>query len=234
MKLPLVNDLNESRMYRSRSAFRGVDARQIADHAFMDMIGIWILYNEFEFAPQALEYAEKTVQLYSFRRYIQSSTDLYLNLHVVTQKRTDLLDTKADQVALDRFNVNERQVVRYLHQIASNSIGQGQVRMTLQRLEQSLSIENSNYRSVRRLAQSWPTLDTGRKKAVLTRMLLFYRTHARGSEMFQMLSSLAKAKNLEDPKARNPEMNPGARAAAIGAAGVGGGIIGWHAGKSLM
>ena len=150
-------------------------------------------------------------------------------MHVVTQKRTDLLDTEADQVALDRYNVNEKQVVRYLHQLAQNSIQQGQVRMTLQRLEQSLRIEDSNYRSVRRLAQSWPTLDTGRKKAVLTRMLLFYRTHARRSEMFQMLQSLATSKNLVDRNAKNPELGTAAKVAAAGAAG----YVGYQAGRRL-
>ena len=234
MKLSLINDLNESTQYRTRSAFRGVSARQVADHAFMDMIGIWILFNEFEYAPQAIEYASRTGQMYGFRRYMQSGTDLYLNLHVISEKRTDLLDTEADQVALDRININDRQIVRYLHQVANNSISQGQVRMTLQRLEQSLRIEESNYRSVRRLAQTWPTLDTGRKRAVLTRMLLFYRTHARRSEMFRMLSSLAQAKNLVDRNANNPEMSTAAKAAAVAAAGVGGAALGWRLGKSVV
>ena len=55
MKLQLINDLNESRMYRSRSSFKDRTARQVADHSFMDLIALWILYNEFEFTPTAIE-----------------------------------------------------------------------------------------------------------------------------------------------------------------------------------
>lgn len=234
MKLQLINDLNESRMYRSRHAFRSVDARQVADHAFMDMIALWILYNEFEFAPAVIDYAAKTSQMYGFKRYLQSNTDLYLNLHIISEKRIDLLSTESDLVALERLNINEKQVVRYLHQIAANSIQIGQVRMTLQRLEQSLRIENSNYRSIRRLAQSWPTLDTGRKRATITRMIMFYRAHARRSEMFQMINSLAKARNLEDRSAANPELSKAAKAAAIAGAGYVSYQAGRRLGKSLL
>jgi hypothetical protein len=234
MKLSLINDLNESKQYRSRHAFSRVTARQVADHAFMDMIALWILYNEFEYAPRAMAYASSTGQLNSFSRYIQSGTDLYLNLHVVSQKRTDLLDTTADQVALDRFNVNEKQVVRYLKQMSSNSINGGHVRMTLQRLEQSLQIENSNYRSVRRLAQSWPTLDTNRKRTVLTRILQFYKAQARRSEMFVLLQSLATSKNLVDANAKNAELSPAAKAAAVAGTGYVGYQFGRKLGKALM
>lgn len=234
MKLRLINDLNESKMYRTSHAFKRVTARQVADHAFMDLIALWILYNEYEFAPHAISYATKTGQFHKFNRYIQSGSDLYLSLHVISQKRTDLLNTDADQVALDRYTINEKQVVRYLRMMANNSLDQGTVRVTLQRLEQSLYIENSNYRSVRRLAQSWPTLSTEQKRVALTRMILFYKTHARRSEIFSMLSLLANSKNLNDPNAKNPELPGVAKAAAIGAAGYAAFQGGRRFGKTLF
>lgn len=235
MDLKLINDLTESRMYRSKQAFKRTTAREVADMAFMDMIALWILYNEFDFAPQARDYAERTVTFNRFSNFRQASTDLYLNLHVITEKQTGLLSSDADITLLDRIQLDVPNIVRYLRAISRNNLTQSQTRQTLQRLENALHIDNSNYRSVRRLAQSWPTLSTGQKRTVVTRMLFYYRTHARRSEMFELLSALAKSKGLVDNSASNPERLGLAKTAAMGAAAAATGFAGgYHLGKSLV
>lgn len=234
MDLKLIKDLNESQMYRSKQAIQRVNARQVADHAFMDLIALWILYNEFEFAPNAMAMAGKTAQYNGFKNYRQNGTDLYMNLHIISENRQDLLDSTADGVLLDRIMLDSNMVVRHLRRLASNSQSESQVRMTLQQLERSLQIENSNYRSVRRLAQSWPELNTGQKRLAITRMLMFYRTQARRSEMFGMLEALARSKNLEASSATNPERNIAATAAAAAAAGYAAYHVGHRIGKALV
>lgn len=235
MELKLVNDLNESRQYRSKSAFRNVTARQVADHAFMDMIAIWILYNEFEFAPAGIDYAAKTAAYNRFSTYRTTGTDLYHNLHVISEKRADLLDSSADVTLLDRTELDIGNIIRYLRQASRNNLTQSKTRQTLQRLEQALYIDNSNYRSIRRLAQSWPTLSTGQKRTVITRMIMFYRANARRSEIFVHLNKLAQSKNLLDRNAKDPEkMSTLKKAAAVGAAGAAGFAVGHKIGKSLV
>lgn len=235
MDLKLINDLNESRQYRSKSAFRNVTAREISDLAFMDMIGIWILYNEFDTAPAGMSYAERTAAYNRFTAYRTTGTDLYLALHVITEKRADLLSNEADAVLLDRIQLDVPNIIRYLRAAAHNNLTISKTRQTLQRLEQALHIDNSNYRSVRRLAQSWPTLSTSQKRTVLTRMILFYKTHARRSEMFAYLEALAKSKNLYDKNASDPEKTGKfAKAAAVGAAGAAGFATGYQIGKALV
>jgi len=236
MDLKIINQFNESSQYRSTSALKQTNAREVCDMAFMDMIAIWILFNEYEFAPVARAYAEKTATFNRFDNYRQMGTDLYLNLHVITQKRTDLLgESEADAMLLDRVELDVRQVVRYLRQIGRNSLSQALARQFLQRQEQALHIQNSNYRSVRRLAQNWTELTTSQKRTVLTRMTFFYRAHAPRSEMFRYIKQLAAKKNLVDPDASNPE-KPGIAktAAAAAAAGAGGFAAGWNLGKGLV
>src|SRR6056297_1072891 len=191
MELKLITEFNESTQYRSKSAFRQTDARTVCDHAFMDMIALWILYNENEFAPWALEYASRTVQFNRFTNYRQMGTDLYLNLHVITEKRTDLLGMNdKDLIMLDRVQLDVPNIVRYLRMMSQNNINQGMARMTLQKLEHSLHINNSNYRSVRRIAQNWPNLATNQKRMVITRMNFFYQMNARRSEVFKQIKLL--------------------------------------------
>lgn len=235
MDLRLINEFNESAQYRSKSAIKQTNAREVCDLAFMDMIALWILYNEFEFAPVARNYAEKTATFNRFDNYRQMGTDLYLSLHIITQKRVDLLgDGAADSTLLDRVELDVRQIVRYLRQIGRNNMSKPIARQTLQRLEQALHIQNSNYRSIRRLAQNWPELTTAQKRTVLTRMTFFYRAHAQRSEIFKLIKKLAGQKNLIDADANNPEKpSLGQTAAAAAAAGAGGFAAGWNLGKGL-
>lgn len=234
MDLKLVNEFTESRMYRSKQAINTKTAREVADLAFMDMIAIWILYNEFEFAPIGRDYAERTVMFNRFNQFRQMSTDLYINLHVISEKRTDLMSSAADVTLLERIQLDIPNIVRYLRMASQNHLNQGMVRQTLQRLEFALQIDNSNYRSVRRLAQGWPTLNTAQKRMVLTRMLFFYRMHGLRSEMYQHLKTLADSKGLVEPNAKNPEPSLKTKAAAGAAAAAGGFALGWRLGKSVV
>lgn len=235
MELKLINELNESSQYRSKSAFSGTTARVVCDHAFMDMIGIWIMFNEFEFNPAAQDYAARTVTFNRFTNYRQMGTDLYLNMHVITEQRIDLLNTAADSALLTRIQLDVPQIVRYLRSASRNNMSKALTMQTLQRLENALYIENSNYRSIRRLAQSWPTLQTGQKRTVLTRMQQFYQMNARRSEMFTMVKALGKSKGLIDPNANNPEKPSAAKLAAAGAAAAAAGFAGgYQIGKSLV
>lgn len=229
MKLDLISGLNESAQYRTKQAFARTSAREVCDFAFMDLIAIWILYNEYGYQEPAITYAAKTAQFNNFRAYRQMGTDLYLNLHVIDQRQAALLGHEEDDILLSKITLDEKLLVRYLKAAGRNSLTQSNARITLQRAEQMLYIQNSNYRSVRRMAQNWPTLNTGQKRMVLTRMIMFYQRNARRSEIFKLLSSLAKEQNLYDRSLSNPEAKkiPGAaKAAAVAGAGVAGYSLG--------
>lgn len=234
LNLSLITDFTESAQYRSKQAFKQTNARVVCDHAFMDMIAIWIMYNEFNTAPTAREYAARTASYSRFTNFRQASTDLYLNLHVITEKQSALLGSDADATLLDRVQLDVRQIVRYLRMASSNKLTTSAVRQTLQRMEQALHIETSNYRSIRRLAQNWPELNTSQKRTVLTRMVQFYKMNARRSEMGNYIKALAKSKNLLDPNATDAEISPLKKAAAVGAAGVAGVATGYQIGKNLV
>jgi len=142
MKLNFIKDLNESRQYRTVQALHRTNARKIADYAFMDLIALWILYNEYEFAPMAVRYATKTIMYNNFKVFRQLSTDLYINLHVITQKRSDLLGTEADEIFLKKIHLNERNYIQYLRYIREQYLNQAIARTSLQRFEKALMISD--------------------------------------------------------------------------------------------
>ena len=55
------------------------------------------------------------------------------------------------------------------------------------RIERDLDIQNSNYRSIRRLVQDWPRLNKMQKQLVITRMLQYFRVHALRSELYSYI-----------------------------------------------
>jgi hypothetical protein len=241
MELSLIGDLNESRMYRTKQAFKKTNARKIADTAFMDLISLYILNNDYAFAPEAIKYAHKTAMSSRFSILQQSQTDLYLSLHVLSANRVDLLTNTngTDEILLDRMTIRTPSIVRYLRKLASNDISAMDARLALQRAEHDLQISNSNYKSIRRMAQSWDSLTTARKKLIVTRIMMFYRIQAPMSDIFSMMKVYASANHLEMLDASNPESsltigNIAAAAAAAAAGGIAGYALGHALGSKLL
>lgn len=240
-KFSFVKDLNESKQYRTRQALTRSNAREIVDHAFLDMITLYILYNDFSLAPVAVRYARKTIQYQNFKNYRQSGTDLYQTLHVIQSGDADMIDGgPSDDTLLTRIQFPEQRIKAYLLQMQANRLSPAIARSTLQHVERKFMISTSAYRSVRRLAQDWPRLNETQKALVVTRLLQFYRTHARRSELFTFLQDYARTKKLEIRNAHNAEKPVSktaasvAAAAALGAAGYAGFQAGRSFGRSLV
>lgn len=240
-KFGFIKDLNESKQYRTRQNLAKSNAREIADHAFLDLITLYILYNEFSFAPIAVRYARKTMMYSNFKSYRQSGTDLYQTLHVLQGGNADLIDGgPADNTLLTRIRFPDQQIKQYLMQMQGNRLSPTLARTVLQKAERAFYIETSGYRSVRRLAQSWNKISEQQKALVVTRLLQFYRTHARRSELFTFLQDYARSKKLEIRNANNAEQPMSktaksvAAAAALGAAGYAGFQAGRSFGRSLV
>ena len=235
MELKLVHDLLESKMYRSKAAIKKKTARQVADHAFMDLLALYILYKDFQFSPKAMEYSARTAAFNNFKNFRQMGTDLYINLHILTMKNVELVGgSEMDQALVERMHIDLPDLIQYLRQIAYNRISSSRVKSTLQRLERGLAIEQSSYRSIRRLVQHWDKIDNHQKRLAITRMLMFYRVHAYRSEMYPLLMAMANANKLVDRSAKNPEISAKAKVAAAATGAAGGFLSGWALGKSLL
>ena len=237
-KFSFVKDLNESSQYRTRQALSSSDARTIADHCFIDTLALWVLYNEFEYAPAAMRYAAKTVAYGNFKRYSQAGTDMYHTCHVLSTKDSNLISGgPKDKVLLDRIRFPDQLMTTYLRNTAANKTTDAQVRNLFQILERNLIIGNSNYRSVRRLVMDWKKLSDSQKSLAITRMLQFYRANARRSELYSMLGQLAKNKGYKIDDAANAENKTSKTMAKVGAAAAGfaaGAYAGRRFGKGIV
>jgi hypothetical protein len=207
----------------------------------MDLISLWILYNEYEYAPMALEYARKTVSFGNFNSYRQSGTDLYITLNVLSTKNYTVLGgSEADKLFLENMFIPTQKIIQYLRKISSNSLNAMFARQLLQEAERSLKISNSNYRSIRRMAQNWGILTETQKSLVITRLVQYYRANARKSELFYLISKLSTEKGYKIDDAVDAEnkdsrsMSSAAKLALLGATTVASYHIGKNIAKSLL
>jgi len=190
MHLNLINDLNESRQYRTRYAFKTTSAVAISNHLFLDCIALWILYNEYQYAPVAIDYAKKTTRYNDFSTYRQNSTDMYLATHAITSSDSDLFsDNQADKVLLDRMTMNPTHMRTYLRMVSTNTLRDSVFRQFIQSLERQLRIESSELKSIRRQCQTWGQLTDTEKSLILNKVFKQYRMYARRSELFHLLQS---------------------------------------------
>jgi hypothetical protein len=222
MDLNFISELNESSQYRTIHSLKNTTTRNIADHCFMDLISLWILYNEYEYAPAAIEYARKTTMFGNFNTYRQSATDLYLTAHILSTENLSLTtNTENDKIFFERINVSGNNIFQFVKKISRNTLNATYLRHFLLETENSLKIENSNYRSVRRMAQNWGLLTESQKSLVITRIVQFYDANAKKSELYNLILDLSKEKSYIIQNASNAEtkssyLNTASKIATLG------------------
>jgi hypothetical protein len=207
---------NESKMFRN-NYLSNLTLRDAVDNAFLGLLTLYIFNKEFETAPFAQNYARRTMMFGSFREPRVAGTDLYQALHLATNptgKTAGKLDgTEQNAVLATRLHVKEKMAKDFLRGLASGTLDRATAIRLMFRLEPQMNIDISNYKSLRRLITDWENLTTFQRQICITRLLQYYRTRGRRSDLYPMLETLAKAKGWEIKDVENAEV------AAIGAAG---------------
>ena len=205
-----IGDILESRMFRSKSKVEDSNARDMADFAMMNMLALYILSNEYDFAPVAQDYARRTMMYGNFNSYRAGGTDLNIALTAVRNGMAG--DGDKNDLQNNKLRFNDVKIKAFL-----NTIKAGRPPVSVPtfflRMEKDLDIQNSNYRSIRRLAQDWPKLNKMQKQLVITRMMQFFRAKALRSELYSYIRDMSRSQGLEARNAHNAEGAPKMRGA---------------------
>ena len=197
MELEFINELCESRLIRQKRQLNRYTAKDAADLVFLYACMLTILKNEFKYAPVAARYAKKTVMFNNFNVFRVNGTDMYILLTglIGTDDTSDMFsDKEASSLFLADLRVNEPQLKEWLRLTAKGVSRKSVDSAFLYRLERQLKINNSQYKSVRRLASDWGNLKHGQKTLVITRIIQALRTRAMRSELMPVMMKLAKEK----------------------------------------
>lgn len=194
--------LIESRQYRNIAAVKNLNLKTITDFAFLDLVGLFILNNEYETAPVAARYADKTMSFRNFAKARLSGTDLYVSLNILSDPvgaftKRIAQNPEADAILRSKQKIHLPTVKRYLDLIADAKITPADASVLLLRLEKQLNITDPKLKAIRRLAQDWPALNQMQRSLVVERMLQFYRRNVKRSELAVFLDDLGKSKGYE-------------------------------------
>lgn len=234
-----IGELNESKMFRTKRQLETSDLRSNLDFAFLNLLTLHTMYQDYNTAPQAQAYAKRTLLAGGgqFKNYKTNGTDLYQALHSISTGKYMSNDKAGIQAG--KVKLPEMKIKQYLTQMA-----QGRDIISPQsffmQLERGLDIQDSNYRSVRRIVANWNNSDKAQRGLASTRLLQYYRTKAIKSELFAGFQKMTKSNGLEIRNVRNAEKGPGKlRRAAFrtvaGAAAFSGGFAAGRAfGRSLV
>jgi len=192
--------LVESRQYRSNMT--SLNLRNVSDFAFLDLMSLYILQNEYETSNISKNYADKTIGFRNFLRPRLSGTDLYTSLNILANPDSIFSkkihqNPEADALLRTKLKVHTPTVKRYLDLLADGKLTTADASPLLLRLEKQLNITDSKLKSIRRLAQDWPAINDMQKELVVARMLQYYHKFARRSEMAVFLEDLGKSKGYK-------------------------------------
>ena len=91
MELTFINkEITEARMFRNRTIMSKLGIDDVANFAFLNTLLLYMLYSEYDTAPAAVGYADKTIRYNSFDNYRVSGSELYMAFHIVVHPHPEL------------------------------------------------------------------------------------------------------------------------------------------------
>jgi hypothetical protein len=200
-KLQLVNELTESRLFRNKKVAAGVNVDDAAELAFVQLMMLNVFNKDYDFAPLAKEYAQRTAAMKNFDTFRTNGTDLYIALNRLMGKDQSYDDNK-DSIAIGRVNPNRQDIIRYLSHIGASKTDPGFEKTMLLRFEKQFNVQDSLLKSMRRLVGDWDNLNQNQRALVVTRMTQYMRKKAMRSELTPALLKFQKRGNyIVDDKA---------------------------------
>lgn len=203
--------INESSLLSSLGSLKRYSARDLADLAFLYLIALHILRNDFDSADWAENYARKS-RSPDWASTASHNTDLYQFLHHLMGGRSvaNLKDPTHSRILLDDITLSPIQVSLFLKNVQHQPYDSNLAARSLLKFEHDLRIQNSNYRSVRRIAADWLTLaDTEAKSLAVTRLIQAIQHRAPSSDILSHLTKMAHQERLHLASVCDPETGKG-------------------------
>ena len=107
--LSFMQTLGEARMYKSKHEISREGARSITDHAFVSMLSLYAMSQDYDSAVMAKNYAKATIARGSFSAASPGGTDLYQTLFTLN-KPMGLVDSAKDKILLNKLTVDNETV----------------------------------------------------------------------------------------------------------------------------
>ena len=225
-KLEFIQTLGEARMFRTRNQIASVGARGLTDHLFVSLMSLYAMSNDYNYAPVAKAYAQRTSAMGSFNRPSPSSPDLYQTIFSI-QRPGEMFTDERDTMLMGKVRIDTPKIKQFLQKIKTGNMTPATAQQFFFKLEKDLKIQDPKLRAARRLTQDWTKLSTQQQQLVTTQLMRYFRMSARRSDLMPLYAKFAKEKGLEISDKKKSGIG------TMLAKGVGAAALGYAAGRSL-
>lgn len=201
MTYELIQDLCESRVFRTRQAMSRYSPEQAREFFYAYLVAAVALSQEPRTESWAASYFSRTAAFGNFDMFRASGTDLYVLAHMVNASKPG--------------DLTNQRLVANMRMIAQGRANLTQIQSLLLRLERALGVSDTRVKNIRRLLTTWRGMPRSTRN---TNLQILRRTILGYSRMSEILPVLDQATGRAG--------SIGKTAAVLGAAGLGGLLLG--------
>ena len=215
--IQLVNDLTESRAFRSRQDIGKHTADQIGELVYVYCLALATLKNEFKYKRIARQYASRTMSYNNFDYFRTNGTDLYLLVHSLIGTGSIVQFDKRDssQAFVDRLSKNKFTILDFLNYIEITEVDHSLCNRLLMKLERQFKVNSFQAKKIRRELSVYDLLKMKDKANIVNLVMREIKQFAPRSELYTPLQNMFRERKLSNDdtvKQRKLKKNVGAGA----------------------
>jgi hypothetical protein len=198
--IQLVNDLTESRAFRSRQDIGKFNAQQIGELVYVYFLALVTLKNEFKYKKIAREYASRTMSYNNFDYFRNNGTDLYLLIHSLLGSGSIVQFSNKDfsQNYIDRLSTNKFTILDFLNYIEITEIDHALCNRLLMKIERQFKIDSFQSRKIRRELSVYDLLKMKDKANIVNLVMQQIKQYAPRSELYVPLQNMFRERKLSN------------------------------------
>lgn len=204
-------------MIRSFKELENAGLRKVLNHAYYEMIGLCIMYKDYDYSDAAAKYAKKTVIYSRYDKHRINGTDLYNIFAYLTNIKESKL-SKNDLILMKRATLDISFYERYLRRMMNGSLSVTELDMFMRKITKELYIEDNILKSLGRMAINWNRLSLRERKLTLDKMMRYGTVKFRLSDVNPKIREFNNEFEIDDgkyqqslgkePKDSKPEKKP--------------------------
>lgn len=200
LKLNLVNNLTESRAFRSRQEIGDYTAEKIGEIIYGYLLSLTVMHKEYRYRRIAKQYASRTNSYTNYNFFRTNGTDLYLMIHSIlgTGSIVQFVNNKKSDRYVDKLQKNSVTVRQFINNLKTEDAS-GLKKLFVQ-LERELGINNNTLKKVRRLLTDYELLKQKERYTAVTLLLQYVRASLPKSELYGTLFDMSRQRALVGDK----------------------------------
>jgi len=196
--LQLVNDLTESRAFRSRQDVGNYTAKEVGEIIYVYCLALTTLKNEFKYKKIAREYATRTMSYGDFDYFRTNGTDLYLLIHSLIGSGSiiQFKNKSASDSYVERLSNNKFFLLNFLNYLEMTEVDNSLANRLLLKLEKQFNVSLAQSKKIRRELSMYDFLKIKDKANIVNLVLHQIRNYVPRSELYRPLQDMFKERRL--------------------------------------